>query len=595
MQLQLRILNQKINLLASKPALVTSIFMLYFATAGSQGLQGSGTESDPYYGAISTNTIWNAGRTIFAENLTIASGCTLEIAPGDFYGTFLNMLGFTLSIENGGTFILDPLSSATISEVINNGNLILESFPGEPGVASLIFDSYSGSGACQIKSYISGGITPGGSYIWHYIAVPVSGILAQSFGSLDLVQYVESLSTNIDNVQSWVAWDGYQYSSGIFLPQYSFSTLQIGKGYNYYSASGSIFTFNGIPNVAQNTQYLSYSGTSGFQGFNLVGNPFSSCIDWEYLCPTFTRSINNAIYYTNRGTYPAYVGGIGTDGGTQYIPPMQGFFVKANALNGRIIFTPGARTHSFDQMRYKKGDVNAGERSDTISFIRLQMKNDNDSTDAVVRFNKKATSLFDTTLDAYKFSKTTGDLNIWTTSGNIDLSINGLPFPSSSIDIPVGLNVKTPGIFRLWLKEINKLENYAVILKDLTTNTIIDMKSGDAMISYIPTGIIENRFVLKIANITTIIPEILPEKEMFTIYFSDGNLNILSLSDEFCNSHGSITLLDFTGKRVYQENNIKWFGSGDLKQFPMNLGAHGLYIVEIRAGDKRVVKKVINK
>jgi hypothetical protein len=577
-----------------KRIFISFSLLIFTGIVHSQDLNGTGSESDPYSGTITSNTTWSQGSRIFAEDLTIAAGCSLVISPGAYDGTFLNMLGYNLTIQNGASFIIDPLAAATIDGIINNGRIILESFSGEPGIASLIFDSYSGTGVSQIKLYLSGGITAGTSYIWHYITVPISGISASSFSTLDLVRYVESLSTSTDNTQSWIAWDGYQYSTGNFLPQYAFSNLSIGKGYNYYSAAGGGFTFDGIINSSSNIQYLSYSGSSSFQGFNLVGNPFSSCIDWEYLCPTYTRSVNNAIYYTNRGSFPAYVSGIGTDGGTQFIPPLQGFFVKANASNGRIIFSTGARTHQFDQMRYKKGiEEDIPEKADTITFFRIQLKNEVDSTDFVVRFNPKATTSVDPNFDAYKLNKTAGDLNIWTKTGSTDYSINGLPFPEGSFEMPVGLNVKTPGTFRIWLKEMNKLENFSVYLKDLVTNITVDLKSGEEITFNIPSGIIENRFVLRVTNITTGVPEIQLKKKLFSVFSNNLNIKILSLTDEFSNSSGSITVFDMMGRTLYQEDDIIWQDRGDLKQIPLNFSRGGLYIVEILAGSRRFTEKVI--
>ena len=38
----------------------------------------------------------------------------------------------------------------------------------------------------------------------------------------------------------------------------------------------------------------------------------------------------------------------------------------------------------------------------------------------VVRFNKNATNAFDAKYDAYEFSKTSGDINIWTTFAGTD-------------------------------------------------------------------------------------------------------------------------------------------------------------------------------
>lgn len=574
-----------------KLILVVSI-MLYFSTLAYTQLEGNGTEGNPYRGSISSNITWTNPSVIFADYLYIQSGGSLTISPGSYEGTFLNMAGGDLTIESGGTFTLNPNTAATIYYITNNGSLILESNSNEAGVASLIHDGYSGSGTSQMKLYLSGGTTPGGIYIWHYIAVPINGVAATSFGSLDLAQYIESLATSTDNSQGWVAYDGYQYSSNSYLPN-TFTTLELGKGYNYYSASGTTFTLTGPINFGPVTKYLTCDVPSSYEGFNLLGNPFASCIDWDLLVANgYLRSVNNAIYFTLKDKVASYVSGIGSDGGTGFIPPLQGFFVQANASNGRVIMPALTRTHKFDQLRYKKADESSLISSDTISYVRVKLENSIDSTDLVVRFNKKASFAFDPALDAYEFSKISGDLNVWSTINEINYSINGVPFPESKIEIPLGINLVKDGALILSASEIRLLDNYSVTLKDTKTNTTIDLKKGEKFTFDADAGITENRFVLSIANLTTDIPEINSPEKKFKIYSSAGTLNIVSLTDEYGSVPGSVTIYDLTGRKVLQVNNLEWNGKGDLKQFGVNSAEKGLFIIEVKSGNKKYIEKV---
>ncbi|HPY66818.1 MAG: hypothetical protein GT600_00440 [Bacteroidales bacterium] len=572
-------------------ALVISI-MLSFSTLTYSQLSGDGSPSNPYSGSITGHLTWASPSEIFADNLTILSGGSLTISPGLHEGTFLNMVGGDLTIESGGSFTLNPNTAATILSITNNGSLILESNSNEAGVASLIHDGYSGSGTSQMKLYLSGGTTPGGVHIWHYISVPMNGIAATSFGSLDLAQYIESLATSTSNSEGWVAYDGYQYSSDSYLSN-TFSTLELGKGYNYYSASGTTFTLSGQINIGTVTKHLPCDAVSSYEGFNLLGNPFSSCIDWDYMYPHgYLRSVNNAIYFTLKDKVASYVSGIGSDGGTGFIPPLQGFFVQVNATNGRVIIPPGARTHQFDQLRYKKADETSYISSDTISYVRIKLENSVDSTDIVVRFNKKASIAFDPALDAYEFSKTAGDINLWSIFNDIDYSINGLPFPESKIEIPLGINNVKTGILILSASEIRLLDNYSVNLKDIKTNTTIDLKKGERFTFNADAGITENRFILSIANLTTDVPEIVIPEKKFKIYSSFGSINIVSLTDEYGSIPGSVTIYDLTGRKILQKNNLEWNGKGDLNQIVMNSAEKGLFIIELKSGNKKHIEKV---
>ena len=186
------------------------------------------------------------------------------------------------------SFIINPQTSVTVHRILNSGTLRLESASNEAGVASLLHRFYSGTGTVETKLYLSGGTSAGGAFKWHYIAVPIDNISAISFNTLNLAQYIESLVTGGDNYPGWVAYDGYQYSSGLTLGN-TFSTLSVGVGYNYYAAASATFTFSGALNISDvEIPVTSGTGYPDYQGYNLIGNPFASCLDWDYIVDNYT-------------------------------------------------------------------------------------------------------------------------------------------------------------------------------------------------------------------------------------------------------------------------------------------------------------------
>lgn len=561
-------------------------------------LSGTGTSSaDPITGTINTSLVWYPDTypndIIYAGNITIATGGSLTISPGLYTGGHLQFTGTTtLTINSGGSFTINPQTSVTVHRITNYGTLTLDSYPNESGVASLLHRLYNGTGSTITRIYLSGGTTPEGNFKWHYISVPVNNVSATVFSTLDLAQYLENLVVTDENESGWVAYDGYHYFTNSNIGT-TFSTLELGKGYNYYSESSSTFTLSGNLNISDfDIPVTCGTGHPEYQGFNLLGNPFASCLDWQKIITDYTpASVNNAIYFTLNDKVAAYVSGIGVDGGTGTIPPLQGFFVHATA-NSYVYLPADARTHNLDQYRYKKGTEETIEKKDTISFFRIQLQNSIDSTDLVVRFNHNASAVFDKELDAYKFSKNAGDISIWTSIGDIDYSINAIPFPESKVEVPMGLNVTKGGTYKLCSNELRRLDNYSITLRDLTTNNIVDLKKGEEITFDAPAGITENRFILSIANLTTDIPVITTTERKFSIYSSKGTLNILSLSDEYGNFPGSVTVYDLTGRKILHVNNLEWNGNGDLKQFSVDPAEKGLFIVEVKAGNKKYVEKV---
>lgn len=570
------------------------MFLFLFSERNvAQGLSGDGSSSSPWSGTVPSTRVW-MGATIFADDIVVPTGVTLTISPDSDFASYLNMYGSTLTIEEGGTLIINPNASATITTIENDGTLILGSIQNEVGTASLIHNTYTGSGSTEFRLYLSGGTTTGGDYIWHYISVPTNGVSVSNFNTMNLVQYIESYAEETDNFPGWVAYDGYQYSDGHFLVD-TFNSLTLGMGYNYYSDDSKVISFTGDINTASVTRNLSYSGSSDYQGYNLLGNPYSSFLDWAGLYNGgATRSIANAIFFTYRGKIAAYVSGIGVNGGDQYIPPLQGFFVKSTASNGRVIFSPDKRTHIPDKIRYKKKHlVEDLASADTISFIRIGLSLPGDSADLVVRFNEKASPSFDNDLDAHSFSRTMGDINLWTTTEGSDYCINALPFPENSIEIPIGLSVKISGTFRLVSNEISKLDDYNIQLKDVKTNEMFDLRK-EAIIEFSASpGIIENRFVLVVTKSTTGVKDISVTEKVFNVYATYGRtINIKLLKGEEM-IQGSVAVYDIHGKVVLRDEKSEWYGKGDLKQFTIANGGRGVYLVVIDYGADQYVEKVV--
>jgi hypothetical protein len=491
------------------------------------------------------------------------------------------------TIGTGKTMILRPGAEATFGTLTNNGTLRLEE--DVTGISSLIYSSYSGNNS-NIQLFLPGGGSQG-TYRWHYISSPVTVLPRTVFvGTLDLARYDESLVTNNQD-KGWVAFDGYIYSTGQFGGT-GFSNLDAGIGYNHYLSSNHTYAFSGFfnsGNVTDNLAYNSINSTPDYpntQGYNLLGNPFPSCLDWSQIAGAteFDPTISQAIYFNYMGKIASWINGTGTNGGTSTIPPMQGFFVKASTQGKSVTLPMSACVHSVSQIRYKKG-------LEIIPLVRLKIEDQLNSDDAVVRFDEKATTEVDNAFDAFKFTKNGSPVDIWTTTSGADLSINGLPFPNPSVEIPVSFYSNAAGNLKITGSQIDGLENYSVILTDNVTNTTIDLKTNPSLSFAAPGGEVDNRFTLKVLTITTAVPETTISNKAFNIYSSNRMVNIQTLNDIWNGKSGGIRVLDMTGRVVTTEDNVT-FSKDELHQLPVS-AATGIYMVEIRSGGMRYVGKVI--
>ena len=99
----------------------------------------------------------------------------------------------------------------------------------------------------------------------------------------------------------------------------TFSSLSPGKGYDYYDETDHTFTFGGMFNTDDVAVSLGYSGTPSIHGFNLLGNPFPSGLDWDYIIThSYPANTSKSLYFTRDNVQCSYVGGIGIPDGCKW-------------------------------------------------------------------------------------------------------------------------------------------------------------------------------------------------------------------------------------------------------------------------------------
>jgi hypothetical protein len=265
---------------------------------------------------------------------------------------------------------------------------------------------------------------------------------------------------------------------------------------------------------------------------------------------------------------------------------MQGFFVKTYSTGKAITLAADARTHDGIHDRYKGSAV--------IPLIRLKLlKKSSNLDETVVRFDSKAKTGYDLDFDANKvFGKSTMP-QIYSSSEGSNYAINGQPFPETSVEIPINLNLIQDTVFSISVSQLQGLDNYNVTLKDNANGSTTNLKTNPMVSFSSSSGNVNGRFILKISNVTTAIEDPIGQKEKFNIYFGNNNINIQTVSDEWDGNTGSVKVVDMTGKTTSDLNGLE-FSRNSLIRVPSTLHS-GVYIVEIRSGLKRYVGKVVVK
>jgi len=535
--------------------------------------------------STTTNNPLISGSDVTLSNLAIETGGIITVGSSRL---------LTLSnLRNNGFLDFQPATKGTITTIINNGTLKLETDATD--VSSLIFTNFSGSDITY-ELYLTGGNPGDKLFKWHYISSPVTSLSATAFTfkTDNLAQFIES-RPSLGLVEGWVAYDGYIYSTGLSGGP-TFYTLAPGQGYDYYFTDDWEYTFSGQPNSGSlpTSVTLNYSGTDdNLYGYNLVGNPYSSGIDWDYITANgYPSNTSKALYLTSNNASIVYSNGVSTPDGysTGIIPPMQGFFIKTYQNNTTFTIPLAARTHSNIHARYK----GAAKGSGAIPLIRLSTTENGVTDETVVRFDELAKNGLDYDFDALKLFVSSASTQIYSSLGGVNYAINGQPFPDVSVKIPIVVNLLSTGTHSILASQIQNLDKDSIKLKDTYTGITYDLKKTPEVSFSTGKGTLSDRFILIISDITTGVQDnpVMTGKP-FNVYSAFNFINIQTLADEWDGKSGSVNVFDMTGRSILERNNIE-FNKNSVTSVP-SPASGGLYLVEIRSGIKRYVGKIIIK
>jgi hypothetical protein len=238
--------------------------------------------------------------------------------------------------------------------------------------------------------------------------------------------------------------------------------------------------------TAPPTSLLAYTGTgnsinSAVRGFNLVGNPYPSSIDWN---TAYSGTPSSGIYAPNTDqtiyiynavnkNYSAYLNtgpgtgmAAGSPGGSNIIPSGQGFFVRATGANAQIIFHEDAKVST--QPAFLMLNTAANTLSVTDRHIRLQLAKDSVNIDESVLVFKKNTSANFVVGEDARYFKGTGTVSLSNVSANnVALAINQLPFTNAKQSIALKIGINTSGAYRLNMPEATNIsKQYDIWLMD---------------------------------------------------------------------------------------------------------------------------------
>jgi hypothetical protein len=427
---------------------------------------------------------------------------------------------------------------------------------------------------------------------WVNLGVPLNASSTVSvFGTIN--QNAPGANANTKNLKFWDA------STSQWTDVTPATDITPGRGYNGFvggplgiqSSSGKI-SVEGIPNtsVTLPVDYHNPGTTVGFtgpaDGWNFLANPFAAALNFAALSLT---NVEDAYYIWNPATESyeswAAAGGSGSTL-TQFIPPLQGFWVRATAASPSI-GTLNYADHTVDNQapNFRKTD-------EIMGHMRFQVVHSGDSTalDALtLAFINGTTSGFDNGWDARKMHNPSPSINFYTNGQNDALSINAIPFDPNTLStyvLPIGLNqVKVGGQFEIQLATNENTGNVAVYLEDLALKKFHQLNDGAYSFTSQPRQ--EDRFKL---HLTTNPSWTATEtSENFTAWVHQSELfiapAIYSGPAHFC-------IYDLSGRLLHTNKDIL-LADNTIQIFSLDFLQSGIYVIEIGAGQTTQIIKAL--
>ncbi|MBN2662168.1 MAG: discoidin domain-containing protein [Bacteroidales bacterium] len=553
--------------------------------------------ADEYLGSViwtgNTNTDWNTV-TNWQPN-TYISNATNVIIPttpvgGNFPETNSNIDNLAetknLTIQTGSHLYIAPNKYLTVWGIMNqNGTFIIQS--DATGTGSFINKSTVNYGieTTTVQRYIS-------PLMWHYVSSPITSASVNLFHPNNFYFYDETIEDS---------WNMQNFSGGLmgWIFPASGSNMNIMQGYITYQNQATV-EFTGELNTGEITYNLSYTdntathGNSIFDGWNLIGNPYPSTLNWYDNNNITKTNIDGAIYFyidDGSGAYNNYSYFLPESYTNPYpsvvlnrvsgcIPLSQSFFVKANSPGASITVNNSARIHN-DVPFYKSNFEEPNQ-------LRLTAYNNQYTDETILRFIPEATENYDGQLDAIKLVGYSVNVPYLfsLSDDSINLSINSLPEIDTNSILNLGFKTGTAGQFSITMNDFILPDSITPYLIDLQNNTETDLTKNNTYDFYSNIGTYRNRFKIIFKHQTNSNNNTNVINSNILIYSNKMNLfvNFIDIPEP----NTTITIFDITGKKIKDinpknKNNV----------YELNYLAQGIYNVIIIQNQKIFTKKFI--
>lgn len=444
-----------------------------------------------------------------------------------------------LTINSGKTVTINPGKLLTVNGEITQINA-------SNSTIRLLSNSLAGSGTGMLLHFNSGvrgtieryvtGMEDGTGPLYHLVSVPINTSSTPQYSMVFLDSYLAYYN------ESEGGWTQMHTPTN--------NAIYSSRGYLTYDPTDAndVYEFGGVLNYDEVSMNVGYSGASN--GWNLVGNPYTMTLDWESDFGWTKTNIDNTIYVWDAANhrYATYIDGVGTNGGSRYIAPGQGFFVHSNASGPALVSNYLTRTT--ETTPFLKAKEATPDLLRLVSTIE-----DHGSDEIVIRFDTNASSGFDRQFDAFNLSSMAGlkvpDL-FSIGADDVKYSIQARQLEGETL-IPIGFKYESDAVVSFNFSGIQSFithPNLGVYLEDTKTGSLIDLKeTSEYSFQYIAADE-SDRFILKIGTALGVFPVSSGVKQC-QVFMTTGN-NLMINHSMFVGKQGLATVYDASGNTLFR-------------------------------------------
>lgn len=370
-------------------------------------------------------------------------------------------------------------------------------------------------------------------------------------------------------------------SSSVMVPGKGY-IIRAPQGYPVYPAAGTAYTaiFNGgsgdgVPNNGVISLPLVVSGANIM---NLIGNPYPCALNADDVITTNSTVMDGVMYFWTHNTainanqytgsdYAVYTlaGGVGTSAATNpgvnnsipngFIGAGQGFFVKALAPAGNVVFNNSMRESNNTQF-YRPGSASHGNTPGGLEKNRywVEMTNDQGAyKQMLVGYIETATNDRDRNFDG-DFVDAGNVVGMYTISGTDKYSIQGRALPFNLLDqVPMGYKATYAGTYQVGLSDFDGLfVSQDIYIEDKLLNVIHNLKSSPYSFAT-ASGTFEERFVLRYTDGTSLGVDHQSFNENTVLVYKDQSGITINTSNVMMET---VKIFDVRGRLIAEQDNI---------------------------------------